>query len=64
MAVRQLDDKPIEKEKISNPCPKCGGETLDIDVEGMIVRWMTCPKCKFKKLVEKEDKKTVKVTPL
>jgi len=28
---------------------------LTINVEGMFVKWLTCPKCKFKKLIRKEE---------
>ncbi|MFQ6021032.1 MAG: hypothetical protein ACE5J4_03420 [Candidatus Aenigmatarchaeota archaeon] len=65
MAVRQLGEKPKKsKKEIENPCPKCGEETLEIEVEGMFVKWLTCPKCKFKKLVKRKDDRSVKVVPL
>jgi len=63
MAIKQIS-KAKKKEEITL-CPRCGEEALMIDVEGMFVRWLTCPKCKFKKLVKKEEEiKPIKVVSL
>ena len=35
-------------------CPKCGDRLLSI--EGSLTRWLTCPKCKYKKLESKTKK--------
>lgn len=35
-------------------CPKCGERLLAI--EGSLTRWLTCPKCKYKKLESKTKK--------
>jgi DNA-directed RNA polymerase subunit RPC12/RpoP len=59
MAVRQI--APSEESKDRIRCPKCGEEALIIDSK--LVQWITCPSCKFKKLVKKRDK-GIKVTPL
>jgi len=58
MALKQINPEPTKK----NPCPRCGQEALII--EGKFVRWLTCinPKCRFKKLMEKED--NIKVVSL
>jgi len=37
-----------------NACPKCGDKLLTI--EGSLTRWLTCPKCKYKKLESKTKK--------
>ena len=58
MALRQISP-PEKSDRV--PCPRCGEEAIIID--GKTVRWLTCPKCKFKKLMEKEDE-GVKVTSL
>ena len=50
MAVKQLGP-PKESDRTN--CPRCGGEAIIID--GRTVQWLTCPNCKFKKLMEKED---------
>jgi len=60
MALKQISPPP---ESDRTRCPRCGEEAIIID--GRFVRWLTCPKCKFKKLLEKEDETTkVKVTSL
>jgi len=60
MALKQISPPPKEDEgKVK--CPKCGEEALII--EGKYVRWITCPSCKFKTLVEKKDR-GIKITPL
>jgi len=51
---------PREGEKVI--CPRCRSSEL-LFIDGYTVRWATCPKCKFKKLMEQE-KKTIKVVPL
>lgn len=58
MAVKQID----KTEKVTDPCPRCNTQLLTID--GTFIRWLTCPECKYKKLIEKKEKKTVKVVPL
>ena len=50
MAVKQMKGKG-EDEKIN--CPKCGQEALIID--GRFIKWLTCPSCKYKKLIQKEE---------
>jgi ssDNA-binding Zn-finger/Zn-ribbon topoisomerase 1 len=58
MALKQIEPK---KQSDMKRCPRCGGEAIIID--GRFVRWLNCPNCKFKKLLEKEDETTnVKVT--
>ena len=60
MALKQITP-PKEEDKLV--CPRCGEEALIID--GRFIRWLTCPSCKFKKLIKKEDEKTkVKVVSL
>lgn len=58
MALKQLG--PSDKNNRTF-CPRCGEEAIIID--GRTVKWLTCPKCKFKKLMEKEDE-GVRVTNL
>jgi ssDNA-binding Zn-finger/Zn-ribbon topoisomerase 1 len=53
MALKQISPPP-ESDRIR--CPRCGEEAIIID--GRFVRWLNCPKCKFKKLLEKEDETT------
>jgi tRNA(Ile2) C34 agmatinyltransferase TiaS len=53
MAIKQLSPAASEDRP---KCPRCGEEAIYID--GRFVRWLTCPKCKFKKLLEKEDEMT------
>jgi ssDNA-binding Zn-finger/Zn-ribbon topoisomerase 1 len=50
MAVKQISQKPKSDMK---KCPRCGEDAIIID--GRFVRWLNCPSCKFKKLLEKED---------
>ncbi len=57
MAIKQISSEGDKKIR----CPRCGEEALII--EGRFVRWLTCPKCKFKKLMRKEEEK-VKVVSL
>jgi len=60
MAVKQITPKGDE-DKIN--CPKCGERALII--EGRFIRWLTCPNCKFKKLLKKEDEtKRVRIVSL
>jgi DNA-directed RNA polymerase subunit RPC12/RpoP len=42
-------------EEITNPCPRCGGELLTIN--NQLTKWITCPKCRFKKLESLEKRK-------
>ena len=53
MALKQIAPK---KERDTQRCPRCGEEAIIID--GRFVRWLNCPSCKFKKLIEKEDETT------
>ena len=57
MALKQIDSKSKDRTN----CPRCGGEAVFI--EAKTVRWLTCTKCKFKKLMEREVE-PIKVTPL
>ena len=41
--------------------PRCGGEAVIID--GHMIQWLTCTKCKFKKVLEK-IKEDIRITPL
>lgn len=50
MAFRQIDKKDI---KDTTNCPRCGGEAIFID--GKMIKWLTCTKCKYKKVIEKEE---------
>ena len=50
MAVKQMAQKGDE-DKIN--CPKCGEKALIID--GRTIKWLTCPNCKYKKLIKKEE---------
>jgi len=60
MALKQISPAPDSDRP---RCPRCGEEAIYID--GRFVRWLTCPKCKFKKLLEKEDEVTkIKITNL
>ena len=59
MAIKQISPPPEEGRP---KCPRCGEEALFI--EGRFVRWLTCPKCKFKKLMEKEEDKSIKIVSL
>ena len=45
----------------STQCPRCSADLLTIP--GIITSWLTCPKCKYTKLIEKERGKP-KITPL
>jgi ssDNA-binding Zn-finger/Zn-ribbon topoisomerase 1 len=60
MALKQIKSS---KESDMKRCPRCGEDAIIID--GRFVRWLNCPHCKFKKLLEKEDTTTdVKVRDL
>lgn len=50
MALKQIANK---KQSDMQRCPRCGEEAIIID--GRFVRWLNCPNCKFKKLLQKED---------
>jgi DNA-directed RNA polymerase subunit RPC12/RpoP len=54
MALKQLSGSFRETD--STKCPRCGSAAIIID--GRFVRWLTCPSCKFKKLIKMEDKAT------
>jgi ssDNA-binding Zn-finger/Zn-ribbon topoisomerase 1 len=51
MALKQIASS--KKDSDTKKCPKCGGDAIIID--GRIVRWLNCPSCKFKKLIQKDD---------
>ncbi|MFH0928916.1 MAG: hypothetical protein V1818_01005 [Candidatus Aenigmatarchaeota archaeon] len=53
MALKQIKDKG-DDDKVT--CPKCGEKALLI--EARFIRWLTCPSCKFRKLIAKEDDST------
>jgi Zn finger protein HypA/HybF involved in hydrogenase expression len=57
MAIKQIETKKSDMAT----CPRCGEEAILI--EGRIVVWLNCPKCKFKKLMEKKDD-GIKITSL
>ena len=57
MALKQIER--TSKDIMS--CPRCGGEAVIID--GKIVKWLTCTKCKFKKVLE-QKKPGIKIIPL
>lgn len=59
MALKQIEPEKQSKDRIR--CPQCGEQALIIDSK--LVRWITCPKCKFKKLVRQKDE-GIKVVPL
>lgn len=54
MAAKQIKIKDIS---ITNPCPRCGSQLLTI--EGQLTRWVTCPKCRYKRLEGKSNKDIV-----
>ncbi|MDD5416584.1 MAG: hypothetical protein PHU12_01260 [Candidatus Aenigmarchaeota archaeon] len=58
MALKQVGKS--RSSDITN-CPRCGGEAVFID--GKTIKWLTCTKCKFKKVMEKEQE-NVQVIPL
>ncbi len=58
MALKQLDKN---QSKDIMKCPRCGGEAVVID--GRIIKWLTCTKCKFKKVLEKKEE-SIKIIPL
>jgi ssDNA-binding Zn-finger/Zn-ribbon topoisomerase 1 len=51
MALKQISNS--KKDSDTKRCPKCGEEAIIID--GRFVRWLNCPSCKYKKLLQKED---------
>lgn len=57
MALKQIQEKSKDRET----CPRCGGMALIID--GSYIKWLTCTKCKFKKIMEKREK-PIEVVPL
>jgi len=60
MAIKQIAPPPKGD---TVRCPKCGEEAIYID--GRFVRWLKCPKCKFTKLMKKDDEtREVKVVHL
>ena len=58
MALKQVEDK---SSKDRTTCPRCGSEAWFI--EGKTIKWLICPRCKFKKLMEQEEPE-IKVVPL
>ncbi len=51
-----------KNESGGEPCPRCGKELVVI--ESRLVKWLTCPGCKFKKLLPIREAGTVKFTPV
>jgi len=51
----------LEREPDPKICPRCKHELITID--GNLVKWLTCVNCRFKKLVEKEER-VVRITPI
>ena len=63
MAITQLKvDIDDENKRGPTKCPKCSEKVLIID--GTFIKWLTCPKCKYKKLISNKDKPPIKVTSL
>lgn len=63
MAMTQLKvEVDDESKRGPTKCPKCQGKILIID--GTFIKWLTCPKCKYKKLISNKDKPPIKVTSL
>jgi hypothetical protein len=54
MALKQISSS--NKESDTERCPRCGEQAIIIDAR--FVRWLNCPSCKFKKLIEKRDTTT------
>jgi len=50
------------KEEDPKICPRCMHELIVID--NILTKWLTCQNCKWKKLVGKEGKEIIHVTPL
>ena len=63
MATTQMRDMNKKKDTEETTCPKCMSANL-LFIDGTLTRWATCPKCKFKKLIEKTDRGAIRVTPL
>jgi len=62
MALRTtLKDADQTNLNSQNKCPRCSNKLLTID--GSFIKWLTCPKCKYKKLVEKKSN-GIKITSL
>ena len=40
---------------VTDPCPRCRAQLLTIN--NQLTKWITCPKCKFKKLEPLEKRK-------
>lgn len=57
MALKQIQNKSDDIVR----CPRCGGEAVIID--GRIIKWLTCTKCKFKKVLEQKPQDII-ITPL
>ena len=54
MAIKQIEPRSDDRMN----CPRCGGEAIII--EGKIIKWLTCTKCKFKKVLE-QNKQDIKL---
>ena len=60
MATTQIKVQAAKEEY--SRCPRCNDKVLIIN--GTFIRWLTCPKCKYKKLLENTEKPQVKITPM
>ena len=60
MATTQIKVQTAKDEPTR--CPRCNDKILIIN--GTFIRWMTCPKCKYKKLLENTVKPPVKITSM
>lgn len=49
MALKQIEAPSDDIKR----CPRCGGEAVIID--GRIIKWLNCTKCKFKKVLEQKN---------
>ncbi len=59
MALKNLKE---ERSKDRTECPRCGSDAIYID--GKTVRWLSCPNCKFKKLMDQKSDRPITVKPL
>jgi len=57
MALKQINPPSNDIKR----CPRCGGEAVIID--GRIIKWFNCTKCKFKKVMENK-KEDIQIFPL
>lgn len=61
MATKQIVHVASDVE--SKRCPKCNSTEI-LTINGVFVKWLTCQKCKYKKLIENKEKPKVKVESL